>query len=251
MSYFVTGGDRLHRAQPGRAAARARGNRSTCSCARARWGGSRSCGTAGAPTRSASSASSATSPSRSSGSPRTRSRELKGKVDHFFHLAAIYDMTRRRREPARRQRRGHPPRGRARRGGRGRALPHGQLDRRRRPLQGHLARGHVRGGRGPRHPSLLPDQARLRGRRARRVRGPWRVYRPGIVVGHSETGEMDKIDGPYYFFKLIQQLRNAAAAVDADASASRAGDQHRAGRLRGRGDGPHRPPKGSTARPST
>ena len=38
---------------------------------------------------------------------------------------------------------------------------------------------------------------------------PWRVYRPGIVVGHSETGEMDKIDGPYYFFKLIRRLRNA------------------------------------------
>jgi NAD(P)-dependent dehydrogenase (short-subunit alcohol dehydrogenase family) len=36
---------------------------------------------------------------------------------------------------------------------------------------------------------------------------PWRVYRPGIVVGDSETGEMDKIDGPYYFFKLIQRLR--------------------------------------------
>ena len=38
---------------------------------------------------------------------------------------------------------------------------------------------------------------------------PWRVYRPGIVVGHSETGEMDKVDGPYYFFKLIQRLRNS------------------------------------------
>ncbi len=36
---------------------------------------------------------------------------------------------------------------------------------------------------------------------------PWRVYRPGIVVGDSRTGEMDKIDGPYYFFKLIQKLR--------------------------------------------
>jgi NAD(P)-dependent dehydrogenase (short-subunit alcohol dehydrogenase family) len=36
---------------------------------------------------------------------------------------------------------------------------------------------------------------------------PWRVYRPGMVVGHSETGEMDKIDGPYYLFKLIQKLR--------------------------------------------
>ncbi len=36
---------------------------------------------------------------------------------------------------------------------------------------------------------------------------PWRVYRPGIVVGNSETGEMDKVDGPYYFFKLIRRLR--------------------------------------------
>jgi len=36
---------------------------------------------------------------------------------------------------------------------------------------------------------------------------PWRVYRPALVVGHSRTGEMDKIDGPYYFFKLIQRLR--------------------------------------------
>jgi thioester reductase-like protein len=41
------------------------------------------------------------------------------------------------------------------------------------------------------------------------VKGSFRVYRPGIVVGHSKTGEMDKIDGPYYFFKLIQKLRYA------------------------------------------
>src|ERR1700678_2964277 len=35
----------------------------------------------------------------------------------------------------------------------------------------------------------------------------WRVYRPGIVVGDSQTGEMDKIDGPYCFFKAIQRMR--------------------------------------------
>ncbi|MTI14870.1 SDR family oxidoreductase [Sansalvadorimonas verongulae] len=35
----------------------------------------------------------------------------------------------------------------------------------------------------------------------------WKVYRPGMVVGHSQTGEIDKIDGPYYFFKLLQKLR--------------------------------------------
>src|ERR1700759_2685996 len=36
---------------------------------------------------------------------------------------------------------------------------------------------------------------------------PWRVDRPGIVVGDSRTGEMDKVDGPYYFFKAIQRAR--------------------------------------------
>ena len=37
---------------------------------------------------------------------------------------------------------------------------------------------------------------------------PWRVYRPGVVLGDSKTGEIDKIDGPYYFFKLIQRMRS-------------------------------------------
>jgi short-subunit dehydrogenase len=46
---------------------------------------------------------------------------------------------------------------------------------------------------------LVREQARV----------PLRVYRPGIVVGDSRTGEMDKIDGPYYAFKLIQRLRYA------------------------------------------
>src|SRR5690606_32353257 len=41
------------------------------------------------------------------------------------------------------------------------------------------------------------------------VKGAWRVYRPSIVIGNSQTGEMDKIDGPYYFFKLIQKTRHA------------------------------------------
>lgn len=37
---------------------------------------------------------------------------------------------------------------------------------------------------------------------------PYRIYRPGMVVGHSQTGEMDKIDGPYYFFTLLKKLRH-------------------------------------------
>ena len=45
-----------------------------------------------------------------------------------------------------------------------------------------------------------------------RCKRPWRVYRPGIVVGHSQTGQIDKIDGPYYFFKAIQKLRQSLPA---------------------------------------
>jgi thioester reductase-like protein len=37
---------------------------------------------------------------------------------------------------------------------------------------------------------------------------PWRIYRPAIVVGNSVTGEMDKIDGPYYFFSGLDRLKS-------------------------------------------
>ncbi|MGF1724943.1 SDR family oxidoreductase [Photobacterium nomapromontoriensis] len=36
---------------------------------------------------------------------------------------------------------------------------------------------------------------------------PWRAYRPGMVIGDSKTGAADRIDGPYYFFKIIQKIR--------------------------------------------
>jgi NAD(P)-dependent dehydrogenase (short-subunit alcohol dehydrogenase family) len=40
---------------------------------------------------------------------------------------------------------------------------------------------------------------------------PWRVYRPAIVVGDSQTGAMDKVDGPYYFFPAMKLLRELPA----------------------------------------
>jgi short-subunit dehydrogenase len=36
---------------------------------------------------------------------------------------------------------------------------------------------------------------------------PWRVYRQGLGVGDSRSGAIDKIDGPYYFFKALQRAR--------------------------------------------
>ncbi len=41
---------------------------------------------------------------------------------------------------------------------------------------------------------------------------PWRVYRPAVVVGDSRTGEMDKIDGPYYLFPLLAGIGDLPAA---------------------------------------
>ncbi|MDT7629056.1 MAG: hypothetical protein QOI50_986 [Pseudonocardiales bacterium] len=38
---------------------------------------------------------------------------------------------------------------------------------------------------------------------------PWRVYRPAIVVGDSRTGEMDKVDGPYYLLPSIEAVARA------------------------------------------
>ncbi|NMO01012.1 SDR family oxidoreductase [Gordonia sp. TBRC 11910] len=41
----------------------------------------------------------------------------------------------------------------------------------------------------------------------------WRVYRPSVVVGDSRTGEMDKIDGPYYFFGQLRLLGHAPSRL--------------------------------------
>ncbi|WP_163765116.1 SDR family oxidoreductase [Mycolicibacterium parafortuitum] len=35
---------------------------------------------------------------------------------------------------------------------------------------------------------------------------PLRIYRPAVVVGDSRTGEIDKVDGPYYFFPVLAAL---------------------------------------------
>ncbi len=39
--------------------------------------------------------------------------------------------------------------------------------------------------------------------RERRDRIPTVIFRPAVVVGHSKTGEIEKIDGPYYIFITI------------------------------------------------
>ena len=68
---------------------------------------------------------------------------------------------------------------------------------------------------------------------------PWTVYRPALVVGDSQTGEMDKIDGPYYFFKLIQRMRQLLPPWMPAVGPRRRARQHRAGGLRRRRARPH------------
>src|SRR5215208_6097225 len=133
--------------------------------------------------------------------------ELKGKVDHFFHLAAIYDMT----ADAESQRISNVE------GTREAVKLAAELDTKHFHMVSWIAAAGLYKGtftedmfdeaeKVDNHPYFQTkheSEAAVR----EECEVPWRVYRPGIVVGHSETGEMDKVDGPYYFFKLIRRLR--------------------------------------------
>jgi NAD(P)-dependent dehydrogenase (short-subunit alcohol dehydrogenase family) len=134
--------------------------------------------------------------------------ELRGKIDHFFHLAAIYDMT----ADAESQRAANVE------GTREAVKLADALEAKRFHMVSSIAAAGLYEGKFTEdmfeeaekvdnHPyfqtkheseAVVRDESKV----------PWRIYRPGIVVGHSETGEMDKIDGPYYFFKLLQRARN-------------------------------------------
>jgi len=41
-----------------------------------------------------------------------------------------------------------------------------------------------------------------------------RIYRPGIVVGSTQDGEIEKIDGPYYLLKLINQYKESLKVIN-------------------------------------
>ncbi len=135
--------------------------------------------------------------------------ELKGNVDHFFHLAAIYDMT----ADAESQRVANVE------GTREAVKLAEELGAKHFHMVSSIAAAGLYKGtftedmfeeaeKVDNHPYFQTkheSEAVVR----EECEVPWRVYRPGIVVGHSETGEMDKVDGPYYFFKLLQRARNA------------------------------------------
>ena len=131
----------------------------------------------------------------------------KGSIDHFFHLAAVYDMTADEQSNERMN-----VQGTQNAVDLANALEAGHLHHTSSVAAAGLYKGLFREDmfdEGQKLPSAYHRtkfESEKIAREASTV--PWRVYRPAVVVGHSETGEMDKIDGPYYFFKAIQKLRH-------------------------------------------
>jgi NAD(P)-dependent dehydrogenase (short-subunit alcohol dehydrogenase family) len=136
-----------------------------------------------------------------------RIAELRGSIDHVFHLAAIYDMT-----AGEEHNRIANVEGTRNAVALANALEAGTFHH----MSSIAAAGRFKGlfredmfdeGQKLDHPY---HRSKFESERIARTQTqmPWRVYRPAIVVGHSQTGEMDKIDGPYYFFKAIQKLRS-------------------------------------------
>jgi thioester reductase-like protein len=129
--------------------------------------------------------------------------EHRGTIDHFFHLAAIYDMT------ASEERNEELNNGGTRHAVEvANALEAGHLHHTSSVAAAGLYRGTFTEdmfdeGQPLDHPY---HRTKFESERIAREESevPWRVYRPAIVVGHSKTGEMDKIDGPYYFFKALR-----------------------------------------------
>ena len=133
---------------------------------------------------------------------------LRGEIDHVFHLAAIYDM----RADAESQRVANIE-GTRHMTQFAEAVDAGRVHQVSSIAAAGLYKGTFREDMFDEAQSLdVHPYFRTKHDSERVVRNeldrPWRIYRPGIVVGHSQTGEMDKVDGPYYFFKLIRRIRN-------------------------------------------
>ena len=133
-------------------------------------------------------------------------KQIKGKVDHFYHLAAIYDLgadessqievnvdgTRNTVDFAKAIEAGH--------------FHHVSSIAAAGLYEGVFREDMFNEAENYEHPYFRTKHESEKIVRTE-CKVPWSVYRPAMVVGDSQTGEMDKIDGPYYFFKLIQRMR--------------------------------------------
>ena len=133
-------------------------------------------------------------------------RKLKGKVDHLFHLAALYDIQ----APADVQREANVD-GTRHAVELAEAVGAGCFHHVSSIAAAGLYEGVFREDMFEEAEELDHPYFRTKHDAEGVVRSecsrPFRIYRPGFVVGDSRTGRIDKIDGPYYFFKAIQKMR--------------------------------------------
>ncbi len=135
-------------------------------------------------------------------------RRLAGKVDHLFHLAAIYDLQASVEEQDLANIVGTDHALQFAETVQAGCFHHASSIAAAGLYHGSFRENMFEEASGLEHPYFRTkheSEALVRGR----CRRPWRIYRPGIVVGHSPTGQIDKVDGPYYLFKMIQKLRQS------------------------------------------
>jgi len=138
-------------------------------------------------------------------------RKLKGRIDHFFHLAAIYDL-----QASADDQRAANVDGTRHAVQLATALEAGCLHHVSSIAAAGLYEGVFREDMFEEAEELDHPYFRTKhdaeGVVRRECKRPFRIYRPGFVVGDSKTGQIDKIDGPYYFFKSIQKMREILPA---------------------------------------
>jgi NAD(P)-dependent dehydrogenase (short-subunit alcohol dehydrogenase family) len=140
------------------------------------------------------------------GIPAKKRRELEGKIDHLFHLAAVYDLMADAESQIRVNVDGTQNTVKFAENIKAKRFHHMSSIAAAGLYSGIFREDMFEEAYGMDNPYFRTkhdSEAVVRNE----CRVPWRIYRPGIVVGHSETGVIDKIDGPYYFFKLIQKMR--------------------------------------------
>jgi NAD(P)-dependent dehydrogenase (short-subunit alcohol dehydrogenase family) len=145
------------------------------------------------------------------GIPAAKRRELEGKIDHVFHLAAIYDLKADAASQEITNNKGTLNTIRFAEAVQAKRFHHVSSIAAAGLFPGIFREDMFEEAMGLDNP-YFRTKHESEGIVRQKCNLPWRIYRPGIVVGNSETGEIDKIDGPYYFFKLIQKMRKAMPA---------------------------------------
>ena len=145
------------------------------------------------------------------GIPAAKRRELEGKIDHVFHLAAIYDLKADAASQEITNNKGTLNTIRFAEAVQAKRFHHVSSIAAAGLFPGIFREDMFEEAMGLENP-YFRTKHESEGIVRQKCSLPWRIYRPGIVVGNSETGEIDKIDGPYYFFKLIQKMRKAMPA---------------------------------------